>query len=110
MAPLRLAFRVTGRMIKRSVQAIVAAALFAAPAGQVFTEPPPIIQLVRVPGGGGQPKPYGGLALEVIGMSTITGLPESWFLEAHPSFASIEDLDQRVKSSLPRDSQAMIGV
>jgi hypothetical protein len=48
-------------------------------------------------------------------MRSVTGLPETWTLEAHYSFTSIEDLDQRLAAFPPlRDeaatpSQAMIG-
>src|SRR5437764_13069936 len=100
-----LASRVIGRIMKKSVgpgllacrrtsvrragcdiaftRAVVCTALcvLSAPA-QVFSEPPPIIQLVRTPGVNAVLKPYGGAAVEVIGMTTVTGLPESWQIEA----------------------------
>lgn len=61
------------------------------------TEPPPIIQLTRRPGIGGKPvRPYANAraAVDVVGMTAMTGLPETWLLEVHQSFASIEDLDK----------------
>jgi|SRR5215471_12486683 hypothetical protein len=73
-------------------------------AAQGLTEPPPIIQLVRKPGtAGASLKPYAdaGAAVHVIGMRAITGLPETWMLEAHYSFASVEELDQRLAAVSP---------
>jgi hypothetical protein len=51
---------------------------------------------------GPAPRAYAtaGAAVNVIGMAAITGLAETWLLEAHDSFASVERLD-RVLSSLP---------
>src|SRR5262249_14859672 len=97
-------------MKERFVQAIVAGAVFSAvSSAQVFTEPPPIIQLIRMPAANAAAKPYEGMALEVIGMDSVTGSPEFWLLEAHPSFASIEDLDRRTASLVPpHDSQTII--
>jgi hypothetical protein len=66
-------------------------------AAQAPTEPPPIIQLVRKPGvAPGMLRPYGDAraAINVIGLTAITGLPETWSLEAHYSWTSIEDLDR----------------
>ena len=53
----------------------------------------------------GLSRPYGeaGAAINVIGMAAITGLPETWLLEAHWSFASIEGID-RVLSAVPARS------
>ena len=70
---------------------------------QGLTDPPPILQLVRKPGTRGPAsRTYAtaGAAVNVIGMAAITGLPETWLLEAHDSFASVERLD-RALSSLP---------
>src|SRR4051812_33784615 len=61
------------------------------------SDPPTIIELVRKPGTAAAPiRPYGQAraAVNVIGMTAVTGMPESWFLESHFSFASIEDLDK----------------
>ncbi len=100
-----------GPAITVVVRAMLGTALLAAAPAQVLTEPPPIVQLVRTPVANGLLKPYSGAAIDVIGMSTITGSPEAWFLEAHPSFASIEDLDQRlIGFEPPRESQTMIGL
>jgi hypothetical protein len=79
------------------LSSIVAASAFA----QGFTDPPPIVQLVRKPGTrvpASRTYASAGAAVNVIGMAAITGLPETWLLEAHDSFASIERLDRALSS------------
>ncbi len=73
-------------------------------AAQGPTEPPPILQLIRQPGAVIAPiRPYANAraAVDVLGMVSITGLPETWQIESHQSFASIEDLDKAVSSVAP---------
>jgi hypothetical protein len=73
-------------------------------AQSLATDPPPIVQLVRKPGtAGASTRPYATAKAEVnaIGMRSITGLPETWMVEAHYSFASVEDLDQRLAALGP---------
>jgi len=86
--------------------ALLLACLVSMPAlGQLLSDPPPIIQLVRKPGtGGASLKPYAnaGAEVNVLGITSVTGLPETWLVEEHYSFASIEDLDKRV-AALSRD-------
>src|SRR5450759_845694 len=82
---------------------VLAGILSSAAAAQSLTDPPPIVQLVRKPGtGGASLKAYAnaGAALNVIGMASVTGLPETWLVEAH-SFASVDDLDQRISALAP---------
>jgi hypothetical protein len=62
-------------------------------------EPPQLIQLVRRAGADLQAmRPYAELQapLNVWGLTTLTGVSETWALEAHDSFASIEELDKRL--------------
>jgi hypothetical protein len=91
------------------MRTLILCGIFAACAGaQSFVDTPPILQLVRMPTvGAGLSRPYGeaGAAVNVIGMAAITGLPETWLLEAHWSFASIEGLDRDL-SALPARSGA----
>jgi hypothetical protein len=71
---------------------------------QAPTDPPPIIQLVRKPGTGAvniRPYAAAGAAVDVLGMNAVTGLPETWLLESHQSFASIEDLDRSLTAVAP---------
>jgi hypothetical protein len=59
--------------------------------------PPPILRLFRNPFISGPPmQPYvtASAAIEVLGMSSVTGLPETWLIEQHPNFSSIENLDK----------------
>ena len=86
-------------------------------AQSLTTDPPPIVQILRKPGTTTEVRPYGNARAEVnaIGMRSVTGMPETWIVEAHYSFASIEDLDQRLANSPPHDEAsapalAMIGL
>jgi hypothetical protein len=83
---------------------LLAGILSSAAAAQILTDPPPIVQLVRRPGtGGASLKPYAnaGAAIHVVGMASVTGLPETWQVEAHYSFASVEELDQKISALAP---------
>ena len=76
---------------------------------QAPTEPPPIIQLVRKPGtDAANLRPYAAAraAVDVLGMNAMTGLPETWLLESHQSFASIEDLDRSMTAVGPARTTA----
>ena len=89
-------------MIARTV--LPFACLAASAAAQGLTDPPPIVQLVRKPGtAGASIKPYAdaGAAVHVIGMRSVTGLPETWMVENHYTFASVEDLDQKLAALAP---------
>jgi hypothetical protein len=86
--------------------------LAATGAAQGLTEPPTIVQFVRKPGiGGASLKPYAntGAAVNVIGMAAVTGLPETWLVECHYSFASVEDMDLRVAAATPVRPSAEAG-
>jgi hypothetical protein len=83
------------------------AGLLAGCAAAQLTDVPPVIQIVRKPGIAAVPlRPYAEAktAIEAIGLTSMTGLPETWMIEAHPSFMSIEDLDQAMAPA--RQSQA----
>ena len=62
-------------------------------------QPPNIIRVIR----NGSIKPYfdGKAATNVLGMSSIAGFSETWLLELHDSFASLEDLDKAL-STVPQ--------
>jgi len=79
-------------------------------AAQTPAEPPTLIQLIRQPGlEAGMPRPYSdiGAHLTVLAMTAMTGVPESWLLETHDSFASIEGLDQALVPAIRRQLDAM---
>ena len=66
------------------------------------TEPPTLIRLVRSMSNlvttGGLIQPYidAKAPVTVLGLSSVSGAPETWLIEAHDSFASIEEVDMSV--------------
>jgi hypothetical protein len=82
--------------------ATILAVLAGCAAAQGLTDVPPIVQVIRKPGTAtaGTLRPYNGAkaAVDVVGMTAITGLPETWGIELHQTFAEIEDLDRAVAS------------
>jgi hypothetical protein len=62
-----------------------------------FAQPPEIIRVVRE--GPIQAYVAGKAAVNVVGMSAIAGPAESWLIELHDSFASVEDLDKALKGA-----------
>src|ERR1700674_3655451 len=90
---------------RRTMRTLLLAVLVSPGAlAQAPTDPPPLIQLVRKPGTGAvNIRPYAAAraAVDVVGMNAVTGLPETWLLESHQSFASIEDLDQSLTAQAP---------
>lgn len=75
--------------------------VWAASAQSLTTDPPPIIQIIRKPGTSVTVRSYADARAMVnaIGLRSVTGSPETWMMEAHYSFASVEDLDQRLADS-----------
>jgi hypothetical protein len=83
---------------------LLAGILSSAAVAQSLTDVPPIVQLARNPGtGGAATRDYANAraALNVIGLAAVTGPPETWLVEAHTSFASVEDLDQSISALTP---------
>jgi len=79
---------------------LIAGILACGAAAQTLTEPPALVRLIRQPGGDGASiRRYADArtAVEVLGMAAITGPAETWLIEAHDSFASIEALDKAVR-------------
>ncbi|HWC99143.1 MAG TPA: hypothetical protein VG456_20425 [Candidatus Sulfopaludibacter sp.] len=87
---------------------LLMAMLGAGAAAQGLTDVPPILQVIRKPGTGGNGtlRPYNGAkaAVDVVGMTAMTGLPETWGIELHQTFAGIEDLDLALNSTPVRGS------
>ena len=76
--------------------------LLAGCAAAQLADAPPVIQLVRKPGTGSMSsKPYADAKaqVEVLGLTSATGIPETWMIESHPSFVSIEDLDKAMAAN-----------
>ena len=65
------------------------------------TAAPPLIQIFSKPGDSAGPtRAYAGkAAIDVIGLSAATGLPQTWMVELHEKFASVEDLDKAISST-----------
>ena len=82
---------------------LLLAALAGCAAAQGPSDVPPILQIIRKPGTGGNGtlRPYSSVkaVVDVVGMTAITGLPETWGVELHQTFAEIEDLDRALASS-----------
>jgi hypothetical protein len=73
-------------------------------AAQTPTEPAPLVQLIRKPKIGAAPvRPYAEAraTVDVVGMTSVTGTPEIWLMEAHQSFASVEDLEKAIGAVAP---------
>ncbi len=78
--------------------AVMAACAFA----QAPTDPPPILELVRKPGFAfGAVRPYADarVSVNVVGMTSMTGVPETWLLESHYTFGSVEDTDRALDAA-----------
>lgn len=85
-----------------------------------FAQPPEIIRIIR--NGAIQPYLRAKAPVNVVGMSSISGISETWMVELHDSFGSLEDLDKALgiipsaaAASRPPDdvltpSKALIGV
>jgi hypothetical protein len=69
---------------------------------QAPTAPPPIIQVTCQAGySTATAKPYAGAkaAVDAVGLSSATGTPQTWTVELHNNFASIEDLDKALSAT-----------
>jgi hypothetical protein len=63
-----------------------------------------LIEIVRRRGTGTvSSKPYADAKaqVEVVGLTSLTGVPETWMIEAHQSFMSIEALDKSMAPARP---------
>src|SRR5580698_1936911 len=81
---------------------LFALTLIPAAFSQAPTDPPPIIQITCQAGySTATAKPYAGAkaAVEAVGMSSVTGPPQTWTVELHNNFASIEDLDKALSAT-----------
>ncbi len=73
-------------------------------AAQSLVEPPPLVHLIRRLGvdvAAARQYAEASAAVNVFGMTAVTGLPESWLLELHGSFASVEDLNRIMPGPMP---------
>jgi hypothetical protein len=78
---------------------LFAPALVPAAFCQAPTDPPPILQIACEFGHSEGPvKPYAAAkaAVDAMGLSSATGTPQTWTIELHNNFASVEDLDRAI--------------
>lgn len=72
--------------------------LFAAAAAAQI--PPPILRVIRNPSvDSAAGYAQAGAAIEVLGARSTTGVGETWLIEQHSTFASIEDLDKATRNT-----------
>ena len=81
---------------------LLAGLAVSAAAAQSLTEPPSLVRL-HCHLGGASVRPYADahISVNVVGMAAITGRPETWLIEVHDSFASIEDVDKALRPLAP---------
>src|SRR5450759_1433558 len=76
-------------------------------AAQSSSEPATLLRVIRSVSRPGleaaavQPYVNAKAAVTVFGMTALAGAPETWLVEAHDSFASIEDLDRTLVRVVP---------
>ncbi len=77
----------------------LAALLCAAAAAQTFSEPPALVRIIRspVPDSGISARYSGAGAVAVFGLSPVTGSAYWWTIEAHASFAGLEQTDRALR-------------
>src|SRR5580700_4255750 len=69
---------------------------------QSQTEPPPLLRLHRQLGTiSARPYADTGIPVNVVGMTAMTGPPETWLIEMHDSFAGIENADKSLRPVAP---------
>lgn len=62
-----------------------------------FAQPPEIIRIIR--NGAIQPYLEARAPVPVVGMSSISGISETWLVELYDSFGSLEDLDKALSTT-----------
>ena len=78
-------------------------------AAQAPADPPALVRVIRSP-----LQPYSKLyadaqaAVTVLGMNSISGPSESWLIEMHDSFATIEELDTALNAVTPPNNMPVL--
>ena len=67
-------------------------------------QPPNVIRVIR--NGSIQPYVDVGPAVNVLGMSSVSGFSETWLIEIHDSFGSLEDVDRALSTVTPAGAGA----
>jgi hypothetical protein len=81
---------------------LFAPALAPAAFSQAPTVAPPLLEINCDAGSFTAPaKPYAAVkaAVDVVALVSITGMPQTWTVEQHNNFASIEDLDKAISAT-----------
>ena len=73
------------------------------PLGQLWADPPELLRVVRNVQDSEPSRCYADarIAVNVLGMRAVSGLDETWLMETHDTFASIEEVDQALASACP---------
>src|SRR5882724_12496179 len=66
---------------------------------QTAGDAPNLVKIIR--NGSIQPYSLGNARVNVVGMMAISGLTETWLIEMHDSFGSLEDLDKALAAIAP---------
>jgi hypothetical protein len=87
---------------------LLAGLVVCAAVAQSLTEPPQLVRFHRRLGAVSV-RPYADAAISVnvVGMAAMTGPPETWLMEAHDSFADIEDVDKLLRPFGAMDESAL---
>jgi hypothetical protein len=86
---------------------LIAGLTIVSAAAQSSSEPATLLRVIRTVSRPGleaaavQPYVNSKAAVTVFGMTALAGAPETWLVEAHDSFASIEDLDRTLVRVVP---------
>lgn len=83
---------------------VMAVAVTWSAGAQALMDPPALIRVIRTPGlDFSADRQYGdaGASTPVLGIASIVGSPETWLIEAHSSFADVEQLDQVLRKLVP---------
>jgi hypothetical protein len=83
---------------------VLAAALAWGAGAQTLMDPPALIRVIRTPGldlSAAGRYADAGASTPVLGIASIVGSPETWLIETHSSFASVEQLDQALRKLAP---------
>ena len=73
------------------------------PLGQLWADPPELLRVVRNVQDSEPSRCYADarIAVNVLGLRAVSGLDETWLMETHDTFASIEEVDQALASACP---------
>jgi hypothetical protein len=85
-------------------------ALTYAAAAQTLGEPFFLVRITQGDGSAIQLYKHGSVNVDVVGMQSITGDSQSWLIEPHPSFASVEALDKVLATVEAPTATRMIGL